>query len=153
MAQQAQEPPQKPQIVISTQGLDGTMEQLRKELNISRLLNGQMALEKIDQVLLTIESILATQEQLGGRVSALEQQIKEKEERKEQILSERKQLGPQPIPQNLKKTKNVNFAIPATKENTTISANRNQSKISFKLIATGLITALAWWLWIHTHQK
>lgn len=155
-----QEPPKNPQIVISTQRFNENIQELCKEIDISKILALQMMVDEIERVVPRIESILAIQEQLIARVSALEQQIKEKKEQKEPILSKRKQLGPQPIPQALRKTdhKEVRFdpqdkIIPALKENPTISANKNQSRISFKLVATGLVTILVWWLWIYTHQK
>jgi uncharacterized protein (UPF0335 family) len=158
MAQPAQEPP-KSHIVISTQRFNENIEDLRKEIDISKILALQLMVDRIEQVWPMIESTLATQQQLIARISTLEQQIKDKAEQKKQVFSERKTLGPQPIPQALKKTdcKQVRFAqenrIIGEKTNPKRSVGRNQSTVSFKLVATGLITALAWWLWIYTHQK
>jgi hypothetical protein len=151
MLQQAQEPP-KPTIVISTQMLDESMELLRTDLNTSKILALQMMVNEIQDALPTIENMLATQQQLIARISILEQQAKEKEEQKKlkyefklqehsrRILNDHRES--QPIPQLIGENYRKDY-----KKN----VNRYQSTISFKLVATSLVTTLVWWLWIYTH--
>jgi hypothetical protein len=148
--------PAKPTIEI-IQRFDESVRQLCTDIDTSKIIALQMMTDKTEDMLPMIQGVLAKQQKLEGmlpeliaRVAHLEQHIQEQEKQKHE---HKLQKHSQPIFSDQEKSQPSQVMHEIDRKNCKKTVNRYQSTISFKLVATSLVTTLISLLWIYTHQK